>query len=389
MINVVTPAVSLLGSLPTTTTALSPSAPFYVYLGVPSDDSTTLRYQYYPGYLQAIRAGGMARTVTLTSSDPNVGRVKSAAGEGASTTVTIPAGASYTEYAAVQFVPVAPGTTTVSATIPAFVSVGSANADVRVDPPAITVYSPYAYPVYQIFPRYVGAGLQDGPYWFTLGGSAHGGSRVRVTSSDPARALVSPDADTPGSPWIEIQVADGQTSASFFVQGLEGASGDVTVTVSESRFVAGVSGTITVAAPAYRLLGLPPSVPATVDTFIFFVELGVPTAGDTDLIEQVYTGFRQALRPRPLPEGTALTVTVTNDNPIASQLITASGGRQSWAISILRGQSASSASVDTGGIAFDALSGACTDVGCDTFVEATIPGWIKTQQATRLVRVTP
>ena len=389
VISVVTPAVSFLGGLPTSTTALSPSTPFYVYLGVPSDDSTTLRYQNYPGYLQAIRAGGTPRSVTVTSSDPSVGRVMSSTGTGASATVTIPVGSSYTDYAALQFVPVAPGDTTVSATIPGFVSVDSASTQVRVEPPAITVYSPYYYPAYQIFPRYVGAGLQDGPYWFTLSGSSHGGATVRVATSDSARALVSPDATTPGAAFIDVQVPDGQTTASFFVQGVENASGDVTVTVSESRFVEGVSGTITVAAPGYRLLGLPASVSATDDTFVFSVELGIPSAGNTDLIEQVYNGFRQALRPRPLPEGTPLTVTVTNDNPTASQLVTASGGRQTWAISILRGESASSGSVATGGIAFDALSGSCTDVGCDTFVEATIPGWIKTQQATRLVRVTP
>ena len=45
-----------------------------------------------------------------------------------------------------------------------------------------------------IFPRYVGAGLQDANYLVRLGASNHGGVTVRVTSSDATKVLVSPNA---------------------------------------------------------------------------------------------------------------------------------------------------------------------------------------------------
>ena len=44
----------------------------------------------------------------------------------------------------------------------------------------------------------VGAGLQLGTYAASLGGSNHGGVTVHIESSNPAIALVAPDATTPG-----------------------------------------------------------------------------------------------------------------------------------------------------------------------------------------------
>ncbi len=86
IINVVTPAVSLLSSPPVSTTALSTNSTFAVYIGVPSDDGTTLRYQNFYGYGQPIRAGGSALTVTVTSSTPSVGLINSLTGSAASAT---------------------------------------------------------------------------------------------------------------------------------------------------------------------------------------------------------------------------------------------------------------------------------------------------------------
>ena len=53
------------------------------------------------------------------------------------------------------------------------------------------------------------------------------------------------------------------------------------------------------------------------------------------------------------------------------------------------GQSTTAGSVATGGIEFDPLSAACSPVGCDTFVQADIPGLIKMTTATRTVRINP
>ena len=60
-----------------------------------------------------------------------------------------------------------------------------------------------------------------------------------------------------------------------------------------------------------------------------------------------------------------------------------------WAVNIPAGQSLTASSTDVGGIAFDPLSGACSAVGCDTFVAADIPDLVRPTTATRTVRVIP
>ena len=130
IINVVTPAVSLLNSLPASTTSLSTNSGFVAYIGVPSDDGTTLRSQGVSGQAQAIRPGGVAQTVTVTSSAPSVGLINTQAGSAASAQVTIPVGAAATgsvPASALAFDPVTPGTATVSATIPGLVTTTTAS----------------------------------------------------------------------------------------------------------------------------------------------------------------------------------------------------------------------------------------------------------------------
>ncbi len=339
---------------------------------------------------QPIRAGGSALTVTVTSSTPSVGLINSLTGSAASATATIPVGAAQTggsvAAGGVAFDPVAAGTTTVSATIPGFVTTTDASALVTVTGPGMTLYSPMPYPGYSgpTYPRYVGAGLQDGPYWVQLGASGHGGRTVRITSSNAAIALVAPNATTPGTAFIDVLIADGATDASFYVQGLEGQVGSVTVSAVAPGFTGAATGTIEVVTAGYRITTLPSTIPATGETTVFVVEVGVPITDGTDLLSQFYTGTSQAVRP-----GGLLTATVTNSNATGAQLITASGGDQTWAVNILAGQSTTASSVGTGGIALDPLSGACSAVGCDTFVDANIPGLVKTLTATRTVQITP
>jgi hypothetical protein len=381
VINVVTPAVSLRGSLAGTTTALSIDSPFTVSVGPPAADGSDLRVQSGLFLAQAVRTGGTPLTVTLTSDTPGVGLLATVAGTAASRSVVIGVRQSQTASSVaaggVAFDPVAAGSTRVSASVPGFVLTTAASRTVSVTTPGIVVNSPNG------ISRIVGAGLQDGPYSVNLQASNHGGTTVRITSSDPTRLQVAPSPTTAGSDFIELPLTNGSTNVVFYVQGVENQTGVATVDVSAPNFTSATTGTITVAPAAYRIASLPSTLAATASTTTFFVEVGVANADSSDLLIQGTTAT-QAVRP-----GNLLTTTVSNSNAVAAQLISASGGAQSWAVNILPGQSRTASSTGTGGIAFDPLSGACTAAGCDTVVDANLVGLVKVATATRVVRVTP
>ena len=116
---IVQPAVRL-GGLLTTSTTLSPDDPFYVRVGIPSADNSTVSSP------QAVRAGAGVLTATVVNSVAGVGQLTTTATTGQSVTVEIAEGSydSPTSVAAggAAFDPLASGTTTVSATIAGFIA---------------------------------------------------------------------------------------------------------------------------------------------------------------------------------------------------------------------------------------------------------------------------
>src|SRR5262249_39671918 len=145
----------------------------------------------------------------------------------------------------VAFRAVTNGTTTVAAAINGFMgttnpSTAGAGVVVTVAPASISSSNVT-----------VGAGLQRNFNGF-LGASQHGGTTVTVTSSQPSVALVSPDAATPGSTSINVVVPNGTTTVPFYVQGVDGQTGTVTITLAASGFSQGV-GTAAIVQPAVGL----------------------------------------------------------------------------------------------------------------------------------------
>ena len=53
-----------------------------------------------------------------------------------------------------------------------------------------------------------------------------------LTSSDPSVLLVSRNATTVGTAFVDIPVANGNTDATYYIHGLEGARGTVTLTAT-------------------------------------------------------------------------------------------------------------------------------------------------------------
>jgi hypothetical protein len=193
----------------------------------------------------------------------------------------------------------------------------------------------------------LGAGLQDGFFTAVLGGTNHGGVTVRIASSNPAVALVSPDASTPGTPFIDVPVANLAASAFYYLQGVEGASGSVTITASSPQFVSG-TGTLNVVQPALRIDGLPTSIADTAANAAFVLRSGYADASGTFL--QAFQAVRAGSNVL-----VTLQLTQTPPTPFVAQLVTSNGGAQSRTVTIGSGQFTTPSGAANGGVEFDPL----------------------------------
>ena len=348
-ITVVQPGVVLTG-LGASTTTLSPDDAFYARIGTPSGNSVSG---------QAVRAGGSTLTVTISNSNVGAGVVKTSGASGGSVTVQILPGQfnSPTSVAAggVAFDPVGTGSSTVTSSIPGFITQPSGTVVVVVTAPLITASN-----------TTVGAGLQRNS-GASLGASQHGGVTVRVTSSNPAVMQVSPNASTAGTDFIDVVMANGSTFVPFYVQGVEGATGTVTVTMSAPGFTDG-SATITVVQPGVVLTGLGASTTTLSPDDAFYARIGTPSGNSVS---------GQAVR----AGGSTLTVTISSSNVGAGVVYTSGASGGSVTVQILPGQFNSPTSVAAGGVAFDPVG-----TGSST-VTSSIPGFITQPSGTLTVTV--
>jgi len=185
---------------------------------------------------------------------------------------------------------------------------------------------------------------------------------------------VSPNGTTAGTAFFDTFVPSGSTTVSYYVQGVEGTTGTVTITGSAPGFVDG-TGTVQVVPSGLEVINLAATIGATAANDPFQVRVGIPNASGTAL------SLAQSVR----AGGGDLLVTVTNSNDRAGQLYTRSGGAQSRGVLIREGSSVSAATLDGGGIEFDPLETG----GGDTTVEAASPGLLTTLAGRVLVTVTP
>jgi hypothetical protein len=322
-VNYLRPALRVSG-LPVTTTSLSANNDFYVEVGYPNAGNTQL------AQIQSRRAGAVDLVATLTNSEATVAEIDQNGGvNGAQTqTVSIVPGVYYSPVSGaggVEFDPLGTGTTSITGSIPGFIQTTAATQTVTVTGAGITVS----------FLGSIGGGLQDGPYNVTLGASAHGGVTVRIRSSDATRVLVSPNATTAGAEFIDVPLANGFTQASFWLKGLDwipgtSTSATVTITGSAAGFTNGTN-TVNYVQPALRVSGLPSTPNVQAANNDFYVEIGYPNAGNTQLAQVQQR--RVDATPSPL------TVTVTNSNGGVAELDQNGGvnGAQTQTASIVPG----------------------------------------------------
>jgi adhesin/invasin len=350
-------AMDLLG-LPTSTTTLSAANAIYVRVGTANAQSTAL------DQVQSIRAGGNPLTATFTLVPANgVGELLKAATPAATTqTATIPAGGTRyytptdTTSGGVAFHPLVIGSTSVVASIPGVIATSQATRPVTVSQPGISMGT-----------LIVGSGLQDATI-FTLGAPEHGGVTVTLNSSS-SQILLAPDAATPGQQQISFNMADGQTSRNFYVQGLEGVTQTVagTVTATATGFANG-NGNMTVVQGAVDLIGVPTTLATTAPTANIYARVGTPNVGNTSLTQV------QSLR---AGGPGALTATFTTNNVNAASLVTSTqtGGAPSETAQIVTGLYYTPTSVATGGVGLRPVAPG------NATITASVPGFITTNPA--------
>jgi hypothetical protein len=350
-IDLVQGAIDLIG-VPATTTTLSPFSFVYTRTGVPNSQTAPTFFTAF----QAVRAGAPGPlTVTFNSQTPAIGDLyKVGSPSGASQTATIPSRnfntPTDTTTGGVALRPILAGNTVISASAPGFLRIPSAaGSAVTISQPGITVN-----------PATVGSGLQTQGF-ATLGAPNHGGVSVTVRSSNPA-LLVSPNSSTPGSSQIAVNVPNGQTNVSYYIQGLEGQLDTVTaaITVTASGFTTG-NGTVDVVLPAFDVVGLPSNTTAGAGDNAFYVRTGTASAQGT---------FMTAFQTVRAGASAALTASASSDAPAVGTLVTSAGVAPTRTVQIPEQVGNSPTSVATGGVAFRPVAAGTVNI------TVTIPGFV-------------
>ncbi|KPJ94448.1 MAG: hypothetical protein AMJ53_05215 [Gammaproteobacteria bacterium SG8_11] len=315
-----------------------------------------------------MRAGSAGLSVTLQSSATGIGRLVTTATTGSPVSVTIPVGGyqshSTVATGGVAFDPLTTGTTIVTASIPGFITTDAGSKTIEVSAPELSFY--YG-------DETVGAGLMSryDNRLVRLGATAHGGVTVRIESSNSSVALVSPDGGTVGTEFIDVYVPDGEQNAFYVVHGVEGATGSVSLTASAPGFIDG-AGTVNVVQSAVRIQGLSTNTTTLSADNPFYLEVGVPNAGNTNLSsdQRVRAG------------SPGLIATVSSSDVAVGQLVTIPLTGAMVTVQIPAGAARSATTVATGGVAFDPLTSGSTTV------ETSISGFITTAAGSVSVTVT-
>ncbi|MBX3173883.1 MAG: hypothetical protein KF709_05690 [Gemmatimonadaceae bacterium] len=361
-LRVLQPVVEVV-SLATGPTSLDVNDPFAVRVGTPLSPTGGLNS------VDELRVGSPGAPIVVRSSLGTVGRLITETGTGDSVLVVLAARASQTPASAalggVEFDPLTTGTTVVSASIAGFRTIATSSVTVNVVAPQINLSTNGIG---------VGSGLQ-----LALSGSLnttnHGGRVLVLRSSNPAVALFQPNRTTAATDSILITISPGTSGFSYYIAGVEGATGSVTVTASTTGFLDGTTP-IDVHTPAIRVnttLVATGTAGVSIDD-PFTVSIGVPNATQTDI---------QSLQS--IRAGQSLTVTVSSSEPTIGDLVTTLVplGAGSVAVVIAADANQSPTSVAAGGVAFRFLTAGTTTVS------ATAPGFLQVTNGQRVVTVSP
>jgi hypothetical protein len=344
-----------ISGLPTALNTQASNDLFSARLGIPVGGNTQL------STIQNRRFGAPPVVVTLTNTNASIADLVVAGGPSDQVTVQIAAGTSNSgntvALGGVEFDPIGPGSTTVTATSPGFVAVGTATIPVTISAPTITVST-----------STVGAGLMTTASG-GLSSNNHPADSITLTSSQPSVLLLARDQFSPAAASVRIAVAAGATNFNFVVVGVEGQTGAPIVTAQFPGFTDGTA-TATVRPAALDISGLGTSYTATSLDDAFIVRTGWAATGNGSLgqIQPIRFG------------GTPLTVTVTSSAAVVGRVKTNADSGATVTVTVPVGQSNSPNGV--GGVSFDPLTAGSTTVA------AAAGGYITTTAATIPITIT-
>lgn len=348
---IVQPGIEFHG-LPASTTSLSSDNNLYAQVGVPNGQLTSL------ASVQNVRPGitGGFITATFVSDTPSVGVMTDSLGSAATRTARIIPGFYYSPTSVasggVGFHPLSNGVTTVQVSAPGFIQLSATGVrPITVTQPGLVVSG--------VNPT--GSSLMEVGS-ISLGASQHGGVTVTVTSSNPGVALVSPNSTTPGVDSFDLVVANGQTFASYYIQGVEGQTGTSTITASSPAFSPGTT-TATIVTPGIEFHGLPGSTTTLSADNNLYAQVGVPNGQQT--------GLSYVQNVRPGTPGGFITVTFVSDSPSVGVMADSIGTGATRTTRIIPGFYYSPTAVNSGGVAFHPLA-----TGVST-LNASAPGFIQ------------
>ncbi len=269
-VKVVTPGVRIV-DLASTIDVGDAADAFYARVGPPTGNNGDI------SNAQGRRAGAPPLIVTLISSTGAVADFVKTAEPNDTVTVTITSGHSGSPTTVanggVALEALASGQTTVTASIPGFITVGTGQKVVDVSNQNIYINGLAAR---------LGKNLQSVAASAELGDPNHVSTTVHVEVSDTLLAVVSANALTAGSRFVDIVLPNGDAEALFYVQALD--TGQVTVTASAASYATAMQN-VDVVPAGIRIASLADTLTPSTPDDEFVVQVGALNGGGSDIVE--------------------------------------------------------------------------------------------------------
>ena len=343
-------AVYQLTGLNATGTPFTVDDPFYISLGTPLSPTGTSIWA-----ADARRVGAAPFLFSIVNGTPTTATLAITAGTADSimlplgpgllnTPTTVAAGGVAMRY-------LAAGTTTVRATTAGLGLRGlaSATVNVTVNTTALSLATDF-----------IGSGLQRSRTVTLSAPAPAGGVPVTITADSLGVVQFAPNATSLGRDTLVVTILQGATSASFFVQGVEGIVADtVTITATSPGYATG-SGQQRVWASVVDLSGLPTTLTSLAPDDPFQVAIGTPLSPTGTSIWSA-DNVRFGAAP--------LVATIASGTSTVGQLVTTARIGDTVTVQIPAGMRVSPTTVVNGGAAFQTLTTGTT------IVSAGIPGY--------------
>ena len=344
------PPVLAINHLQTELSMFSANDPFTVRTGVSNTQGNGI-------VAQAVSLASGDLNISLESSASAYGQLETLMATNATLNIVISAGSSRSSETVadggVAFDPVNAGTTSISARAEGF------DQDFTLAHQQVTVLSNSTLSLREAFSSFgqLGAGLQL-IYRVFLGASEHGGTTVRIMTSDAHLAVVSADETTRGNTFVDLFIANGDTTADFVLQSIDSTrTGTLQLTATATAFT-DAEMTVPLVPAVLEVAGLQSSITTSADNDLFVIRTGIPNYRGTAVFAQSVS----------MAHGD-LTITLSSSDANVGQFVSELEAGEIIQTTVPAGQTQTAHTLPLGGIAFDPLTTG------ETMITARSPGF--------------